>query len=139
MRPLEISEQTAKGIIENRKPLGTFYIKGKNVYVGIDNSEGDSFVEEFKDLETCLAWLNYDFIEYHTVEDFGKSLEQLKQESEERHNKPNYYEVVITEKLVTSININANSKDEAIEKAKELYDKEEIVLAYDDFSDVEFK
>lgn len=139
MKPLEISEQTAKGIIENRSPLGVFYFKSKGVFVGIDNSNGDSFVEEFKDLETCLAWLNYDFIEYHSCEDFGKPLNQLKQESEEEYNNPNSYEVVITENLVTSVNINATSKDEAIRKAKELYDNEEIVLAYDDFSDVEFK
>lgn len=139
MKPLEITEQTAKRIIESRYPIGIFYFKDKDIFIGIDNSNGDSFVEEFKDLDTCLAWLNYDFIEYHTVEDFGKSLEQLKQESEQEHNNPNTYEVVITERLVTSVSINANSKDEAIEQAKELYNNEEIVLEYDDFSDVEFE
>lgn len=35
--------------------------------------------------------------------------------------------------------IEANSKQEAIDKAREAYKKEEIVLDYSDFIDVEFK
>src|SRR5690625_774318 len=139
MKPLEISEQTAKGIIENRSTLGVFYLKSKGVFVGIDNSNGDSFVEEFKDKETCLAWLNCEIVEYHTETDFNKSLKQLKAETEEECNNPNSFEVIITEHLVRAININAASKDEAIKKVQDLYDNEEIVLHYEDFSDVEFK
>lgn len=33
-----------------------YYLDG-NVYVGIDNSSGDCWVEEFKSKNKCLAWL----------------------------------------------------------------------------------
>ena len=139
VKPLEISKEKAIRIIENRSPLGLFYFKEKNVFVGIDNSDGDSFVEEFKDKEICLAWLRYEIVEYHTKTDFKKSLEQLKAETEEECNNLNSFEVIITEHLVRAININANSKGEAIKKAQDLYDNEKIVLDYEDFSNVEFK
>lgn len=47
--------------------------------------------------------------------------------------------VYITETLCRTEQIEANSKQEAIDKAREAYKKEEIVLDYSDFIDVEFK
>ena len=34
------------------------YFKDNNKWIGIDNTSGDCFVEEFKELENCLDWLN---------------------------------------------------------------------------------
>lgn len=49
------------------------------------------------------------------------------------------YEVYITETLCRTEQIEADSKAEAIAKAREAYDKEEIVLDYKDFIEVDFK
>ena len=49
------------------------------------------------------------------------------------------YEVYITETLCRTEQIEADSKAEAIAKARDAYDKEEIVLDYHDFIDVDFK
>ena len=49
------------------------------------------------------------------------------------------YEVYITETLCRTEQIEADSKAEAIAKAREAYDKEEIVLDYNDFIEVDFK
>jgi hypothetical protein len=45
---------------ENKKyyePRGTFYFKDGKVWLAIDNSAGDCFVEEFKTLEKAILWL----------------------------------------------------------------------------------
>lgn len=49
------------------------------------------------------------------------------------------YEVYITETLCRTEQIEADSKAEAKAKAREAYDKEEIVLDYKDFIEVDFK
>lgn len=49
------------------------------------------------------------------------------------------YEVYITETLCRTEQIEADSKEEAIDKARQAYKNEEIVLDYHDFIDVEFK
>lgn len=54
----EIDKKTASSIIENRIPLGLFWVKEDEVYVGIDNTTGDAWCEEFKDLESCYKYLN---------------------------------------------------------------------------------
>lgn len=48
------------------------------------------------------------------------------------------YEVTITEKLLNTIEVIANSEEEAIEIIKDKYRDEEIVLSPDDFFEVEF-
>ncbi len=50
-------EETNK-IIDTRKPLGEFLEIGDNTFIAIDNSTGDAWVEEFEDIEECIAWLN---------------------------------------------------------------------------------
>lgn len=54
-----VNKQEAEKIIDTFKPIGIFYMYDNeaNVYVGIDNSSGDCWVEEFESLEECLAWL----------------------------------------------------------------------------------
>lgn len=51
--------------------------------------------------------------------------------------KLNTYIVTIEETLSQDIKIKAKSYDEALWKARELYDQEKIVLTADDFMDVE--
>jgi hypothetical protein len=57
----KITPEEASVIIETRKPEGQFYlidsIQGKRVYVGIDNSTGDAWTEDFKSLPACKRWL----------------------------------------------------------------------------------
>ena len=37
-------------------PRPCFYYRCQGMYIGIDNTEGECFVESFKDLRTCLDW-----------------------------------------------------------------------------------
>ena len=39
------------------EPLGLFYLEERENFVGIDNSTGDAWTEEFPDRESCLRWL----------------------------------------------------------------------------------
>jgi hypothetical protein len=48
------------------------------------------------------------------------------------------YKVEVFESLARVVEIEANSPEEATEKVKKLYEKEEIVLDYSDFGNVEF-
>ena len=52
-----VGKNDALAIIENRLPLGMFVQDEGTVVVGIDNSTGDAWVEEFPDLTECLMWL----------------------------------------------------------------------------------
>lgn len=38
-------------------PLGLFYLKENAKFIGIDNSSGNAWTEEFSDLAACIAWL----------------------------------------------------------------------------------
>ena len=48
------------------EPLGSFYYKSDDLYVGIDNSNGDAFVEEFDNVDDCIDWLNgrFEILDY---------------------------------------------------------------------------
>lgn len=52
-----VSRAESYSIIETRKPLGLFLILENETWVGIDNSEGEAWVEEFKTKRTALHWL----------------------------------------------------------------------------------
>lgn len=63
---IKVTREEASQIIETRKPLGLFYsidyimsefAQMKKVYVGIDNSTGDAWTEDFKSLSACKRWL----------------------------------------------------------------------------------
>jgi hypothetical protein len=53
------SEKEMSDIIKNRKPLGLFFRHDSetSLYIGVDNSHGDAFTEEFEKLEDCIDWL----------------------------------------------------------------------------------
>lgn len=53
----EIDSSYAKTIIDTRQPLGLFYLLDNGVYVGIDNSTGNAWTEEFTSVYQCKEWL----------------------------------------------------------------------------------
>lgn len=137
MKAMKINEEQANKIIETREPIGSFYVERGESFVGIDNSTGDCFVEEFKDKETCIAWLEDTSLIYHTELDYGKTLKELKEDEPENELKS--FEVIVIEKLVTAVKVKAKNEDEAQQKVEDMYDTEKIVLDYDDLSEVIFK
>lgn len=52
-----VSQQEANAIIEHRGPRGLFVLETGVEYIGIDNSTGDAWTEEFPDLTECMMWL----------------------------------------------------------------------------------
>lgn len=62
MKPIRITPEQAEIIIKTRQPLGLFFLNdktgdGRKVYVGIDNSTGDAWTEEFGSKTACVRWL----------------------------------------------------------------------------------
>lgn len=53
----KVTNNEASEIIETREPKGLFYTIENGSYVGIDNSDGDAWTEEFKSLSPCKRWL----------------------------------------------------------------------------------
>lgn len=53
----EVSQKEAHEIIYTRKPRGLFYEIDGGIHIGIDNSTGDAWVEEFRAKEECFKWL----------------------------------------------------------------------------------
>lgn len=56
-RPQKIDGRKARQIIQSRTPFGMFYMRVGRHYVGIDNSTGDAWTEDFRKRNTCLRWL----------------------------------------------------------------------------------
>ena len=52
-----VKQKEAIEIIEHRGRRGLFVQEDGGTYIGIDNSTGDAWVEEFPDLLECLMWL----------------------------------------------------------------------------------
>ena len=66
MTPIEITADEINALLMSRtdvaddckfEPLGLFYHRDGNLFVGIDNRTGEAWVEEFASLEECIAWL----------------------------------------------------------------------------------
>ena len=57
----KVTSEEADEIIEKRVPKGLFYtissVEDRKVYVGIDNSTGDAWTEDFKSLGACKRYL----------------------------------------------------------------------------------
>ena len=53
----KITHEEAQKIIDTRLPLGKFYTVDNGIYTGVDNSDGDAWVEDFSSLNTCKRWL----------------------------------------------------------------------------------
>lgn len=54
----QIDKEFYKKILDDYSILGLYYFKEGNVFIGVDNSTGDCWVEEFDSLEKCINWLN---------------------------------------------------------------------------------
>lgn len=52
----KITSEEISQIIDTRKPLGKFYLIDRGIYVGIDNSSGDAWTEEFDSFEAMIKW-----------------------------------------------------------------------------------
>ena len=52
-----VNEREAAAIIASREPKGLFALDTDIEIVGIDNSTGDAWAEEFPGLTECLLWL----------------------------------------------------------------------------------
>lgn len=56
--PAEAHELIESGAEHDRyEPLGRFYLEEDGKFVGIDNSDGNAWTEEFPDKASCLRWL----------------------------------------------------------------------------------
>ena len=53
-----ITVQTALRIIDQRLPLGLFYVRIAGIYVGIDNTAGHAWAEAFANWRSCKRWLD---------------------------------------------------------------------------------
>lgn len=53
----KITPEEASTIIKTREPRGLFYTIEDGRYVGIDNSYGDAWTEDFRSLSACKRWL----------------------------------------------------------------------------------
>ena len=58
MEPSEINYNEFEELCETFEPIGTFYLKDGDLWIGIDNSTGDAWTEEFETLDKCIDWLN---------------------------------------------------------------------------------
>ncbi|MCD2345776.1 MULTISPECIES: hypothetical protein [Clostridium] len=53
-----VSIKRANEIIDKCEPVGLFLVIEDDMFVGIDNSTGEAWTEEFTDLNKCLRWLH---------------------------------------------------------------------------------
>lgn len=53
----KVSTEFAKTVIDTREPRGLFWHTDGEKFIGIDNSTGDAWTEEFDTKEECFAWL----------------------------------------------------------------------------------
>ena len=59
----KISYTQAERIIDTRCPLGLFYVLKAGTYIGIDNSNGQAWTEDFPSFRKCKRWLSNPNIE----------------------------------------------------------------------------
>jgi hypothetical protein len=53
----KLTKEQASEVIETRTPVGRFYTKEGELFIGIDNSTGDAWTEEFKTKASCFKWI----------------------------------------------------------------------------------
>ena len=54
----EVTSADIRAIIDTRQPRGLFYTRENGMYVGIDNTTGEAWTEDFKTLGACMEWLH---------------------------------------------------------------------------------
>ena len=50
------SEEMAR-VINTREPRGRFYQVEGRIIIGVDNTTGDAWTEDFRDFETFMLWI----------------------------------------------------------------------------------
>jgi len=53
----EITKEAASKVIEMRRPQGRFFHMEGDKIIGIDNSTGDAWTEEFTNMKEFLNWI----------------------------------------------------------------------------------
>lgn len=53
----KVSDEYAQKIIDEKEPIGLFWEFAGGIYVGIDNTNGGAFCEDFRSKEECFKWL----------------------------------------------------------------------------------
>jgi len=58
MKIKEINLKKLNKIVRSFKPIGLFFHRhSDDLVIGIDNSTGDCWTEEFEDVDECKKWL----------------------------------------------------------------------------------
>lgn len=57
LKPKRVSREELSEIIKTRKPIGKFYTKEDNWWVGVSNLTGDAWTEEFETFNDLKKWL----------------------------------------------------------------------------------
>ena len=53
----KVCQEFAWNVVEEKAPAGKFWHKDGDWFIGIDNSNGQAWVEKFASKEECFAWL----------------------------------------------------------------------------------
>lgn len=59
----EVTLEVLANIIEERKPLGLFYSQEGEIFIAVDNCNGNAWTEEFETKEDCISFLQGDDID----------------------------------------------------------------------------
>lgn len=125
----EVTKEESKVIICDYKPLGLFYMLDNKIYIGIDNSSGDAYVEEFIYKEDCLRWLNGEELDSILISDDDTNemkIEKLKKFYESRkmtHMEMHIYLYLTNQLMVKDMCGQINPQDEEDTRR---YNKEKI-------------
>jgi len=68
----KIAKEEAAKVIDTRKPIGKFYLTQGRTIVGIDNTTGDAWTEEFKSFETFYHWITTQLTAEETEKTTGR-------------------------------------------------------------------
>lgn len=55
--PKQVEKSDIIEIIEKRDRIGLFYCKDGDFWVGVDNTSGDAWTEDFNTEKDCIKWL----------------------------------------------------------------------------------
>lgn len=75
----EITSKQYTDILDNAEygywePYGLFFVRDGNSYIGIDNSTGECWTEEFTSFSACKKWLSCKELGAGTANSFSKRI-----------------------------------------------------------------
>ena len=125
LRVKKIKPSNAKSIIDTRKPSGLYYLRVNDVYIGIDNSTGHAWTEEFQNLKHCKKWLRDSSV--------------VNEADSPNNYKCRNFNVVITETLKLTVEIEAYCKEEAEQIVSDAWKNSDYILDACAFHGVTFE